>query len=426
MDILKIPPRLIFKEREHLEDFGIGTNGTVGDQIFKCLKKRHWIPWANLLPDEDLGLFNEAYYLCAILIRIKNSLDFLRQWRAQRDLDSFSLYDDKSTKNTVLGLVYVYLGCLMRVVDSKKYGNNLYFARVNISSFLEEDHWFGLPRLFGYADPIRFLSLEVTGEIHASEIDLRKPDDPECNYIDWGKLTDGYKPDEVFQMISFLGLCYEDRLRFMDIIIKSAEIDCIHFKVNQDTLNQLSDMKEKISNELVYKDEDTFWDRYRAIIEGRALDSEDSQDISRDAAATGKDSSQGNHHVIGFPLSLVKGKDYGVELFEKLVHKGFIANDADVASWLYAMGFTADEPEVFKPIEWLKNVQLAAEMIRGALDDRIKTNGVPKRYADMVPKLFTKDGRFMKLSRWKKEESTDSDELEYIFSELSKKFVKPL
>lgn len=431
MDILKIPPQIIYKARGRSEDFGIGTEGTVGDQIYKCLKLPPRIPWAFIPSYMDLGMFNEAHYLCAVLLRLPIFINsFLEDWSNSSDFDSHFVTDpDQSVKNTILGIVYVYLGCIERTLEDDDCSRFVVSrTRLLITFILDKYHKSRLRRLFGYADPIRFLSLEVTGELDMSDFELRDAKDPEYDSYDWGKLTSNYNPSEVFELISLLGRRFEDRLTLMDKIITCAKGELISFRVSQATVDQLSLMKEKMSNELVYKDENTILEAFRAIKERRAssLDAEDSQEASRETAIADKDNSQVNHHVIGFPLSLVKGKDYGVELFERLVHKGFIANDADVASWLYAMGFTADEPEEFKPIEWLKNVQLAAEMIRGALDDRINTNGVPKRYGDMVPKLFTKDGRFMKLSRWKKEESTDSDELEYIFSELSKKFVNRL
>lgn len=417
MDILKIPPRLIFKEREHLEDFGIGTEGTVGDQIYKCLKKRQWIPWANLLIDDDLRLFNEANYLCAVIFRLEKPEGFLEEWRTRPVYNSFLLIPDKSTKNTVLGMVYAYLECLNPVLEGYKTLISANYAKAFIAYILRKCHWLGLPRLFGYADPIRFLSLEVKGEIQASEIDFRKPSDHEYNLIDWMKLTDGYKPDEVFQMISFLGRRFEDRLGFIDIIINSAERDLIKFKVSQDTLKQLSDMKEKISKELVYKDEDTILDSYRAIIEGRAssLEPETSE---QNEQKTAKEPEPEDESIPHFPL--IGNRKKGSELYEDLIVKGFINRDTKKDCWLYVMGFSTEKPEEFKPIDWLVSKELARSLIEKVYDG-VRKEGIVTlaRLEELVKICFIRRGQPLKLNSRKPYTSDMSDKLDKILKDFS-------
>ena len=420
MDILKLPAWIIYKERKDLKDFGIGTDGTVGDQIYKCLKKRHWIPWANLLFTNDLGLFNEAYYLCAVIIRREDPIEFLVEWMTKRDFDCLTFYGKMSTCNNILGMVYVYLGCLLPAIEDYYQKYPAQSARRYIASILQKYHEPGLRELFGYADPIRFLSLEVKGEIQASEFDLRKPNDPEYRRMDWGEQTDGYNTGEIYNLIFFLGQNHEERLLFLDVIIKSAEKESIHFKVNQETLSQLYEMKEKMTNEQVYQNEFTVMDHYRNILEEVEANLEE-WTSEQNEQKTAKEPEPEDESIPHFPL--IGNRKKGSELYEDLIVKGFIHRDTKKDCWLYVMGFSTEKPKEFKPINWLASKELARYLIEKVYDG-VKNEGIVtmKRLEELVEACFIHKGKKLKLNSRKPYPSYKSGLLE----DIIEKFFRPI
>ena len=62
-----------------------------------------------------------------------------------------------------------------------------------------------------------------------------------------------------------------------------------------------------------------------------------------------------------FPLA--EDREQGMRVYQALINGGFIASDTCEQSWLYVMGYSAVQPSQVRPVEWLKNVQLAREML---------------------------------------------------------------
>ena len=417
MDILKLPSWIIYKERKDLRDFGIGTEGTVGDQIYKCLKKRQWMPWNKLLLIDDLRLFNEAYYLCTVIIRRENPIDFLVEWEKKRDFDCLTFLGKMSTCNTILGMVYVYLGCLLPTIEDKYQKYPAKITREFISRFLQKCHQFALLRLFGYADPIRFLSLKVKGKIQASEFDMRKPNNPIYKKMDWGEQSYGYNPGEIYKLISFFGRNHEERLGFLNVIIKSAEKERLHFNISQETLSQLYEMKEKISNDLVYKNEVTIMDRYRNVLEECESNLEEwmSKQIKKEDAKEPKPEDESIPH---FPL--IKEKEKGVELYENLIVESFIHRDTKRDCWLYVMGFTTEKPAEFKPIDWLVSKELARSLIE-KLYVNLRKEGIVtlSELEELVKTCFIHKGKQLKLNSRKPYTSYKASLLDDILKDFS-------
>jgi len=74
------------------------------------------------------------------------------------------------------------------------------------------------------------------------------------------------------------------------------------------------------------------------------------------------------------------------------------------------------QPAEVKPIAWLKNVQLAQEMLRGVhgnllLSKELSVSGMN----ELAEQCFTKDGKPLKLAKFKAEVSWDSDILKNFF-----------
>ena len=115
-----------------------------------------------------------------------------------------------------------------------------------------------------------------------------------------------------------------------------------------------------------------------------------------------------------FPLN--KSEEDGRRLYELLIREQFIARDTEMDCWLYRMGFSVRQPAEVKPIAWLKNVQLAQEMLRGVhgnllLSKELSVSGMN----ELAEQCFTKDGKPLKLAKFKAEVSWDSDILKNFF-----------
>ncbi|MDE7089478.1 MAG: hypothetical protein K2O54_05110 [Prevotella sp.] len=118
-----------------------------------------------------------------------------------------------------------------------------------------------------------------------------------------------------------------------------------------------------------------------------------------------------------FPLS--NNEEEGKRLYRLLVEKNFIARDTSLDGWLYTMGYSMEQPMAVKPIVWLKNVQLAQVMLRGVFGSLIEKKELTvAAMSALAEKCFTKDGKPLRLAKFKTDPSTDSDLLENFFFRL--------
>lgn len=116
-----------------------------------------------------------------------------------------------------------------------------------------------------------------------------------------------------------------------------------------------------------------------------------------------------------FPLNQMKQQ--GVPLFEFLVHGQYIAADSSMASWLYLMGYSTQQPDELKPIRWLRTKQQLRVMLKGAMSGMLENDIV--RLADierLVPSCFVDaEGEPLSLAKPKTEFSAEIDEIEKFF-----------
>ena len=115
------------------------------------------------------------------------------------------------------------------------------------------------------------------------------------------------------------------------------------------------------------------------------------------------------------------GYDKGIGLLRFLKEKGFVERSADPASFLYFMGCLPLEPELLKPIGWMKSKQLLREMLEQAFAEHID-NGVMRKVEleQLTPCCFIdKTGCKIELSKNKREMSLDSDMLVVFFATFS-------
>ena len=115
------------------------------------------------------------------------------------------------------------------------------------------------------------------------------------------------------------------------------------------------------------------------------------------------------------------GYDKGIGLLRFLKEKGFVERSADPDSFLYFMGCLPLEPELLKPIGWMKSKQLLREMLEQAFAEHID-NGVMRKVEleQLTPACFIdKTGSRIELPKNKREMSLDSDMLVVFFATFS-------
>lgn len=114
-----------------------------------------------------------------------------------------------------------------------------------------------------------------------------------------------------------------------------------------------------------------------------------------------------------FPLC--RNEEEGRVHYEGLVRCGFIARGTEVDCWLYSMGYSANPPASQKPIEWLKNKQLAREMLQLVFAPLIESKELTTAQIEgLTESVFVKQGEPLKLAKPKPEPSLDSDKLKEI------------
>lgn len=109
--------------------------------------------------------------------------------------------------------------------------------------------------------------------------------------------------------------------------------------------------------------------------------------------------------------------EQGLRVMQQLVEGAFIAPTTDEASWLYLMGYTAACPSSLRRVVWLKNVQLAQEMLRLRCRPAIDRGQLTvARLTELAPLCFARpDGDVLRLAKNKEQPSVDSDRLKEIF-----------
>jgi hypothetical protein len=110
-----------------------------------------------------------------------------------------------------------------------------------------------------------------------------------------------------------------------------------------------------------------------------------------------------------FPLTSTE--EEGRRIFEALVKENFISEDSYLDCWLYFMGYVTRQPAKMMPVMWLKNVQLAQEMLRTIYDRQLANNQITvKELLDLAPQCFVKkDNHPLTLAKTKSELSSDHD-----------------
>ena len=71
MDYTKISRELIYRDKRDIEDYPIGIPNTIEQEFFNLLIERPFIKESNKAAANVLHIFNNAYYICALVFMEK-------------------------------------------------------------------------------------------------------------------------------------------------------------------------------------------------------------------------------------------------------------------------------------------------------------------------------------------------------------------
>ena len=113
-------------------------------------------------------------------------------------------------------------------------------------------------------------------------------------------------------------------------------------------------------------------------------------------------------------------KEQGIELFRFLVKDSYIGATTDESSFLFLMGCTSEQPKELLTIRWVKNKQLLRELLEMLFRSLMKSKSLRKVDLErLTPHCFeNKDGKPLRLAKWKEIFSTDSDNLKKIIATI--------
>ena len=93
-----------------------------------------------------------------------------------------------------------------------------------------------------------------------------------------------------------------------------------------------------------------------------------------------------------------------------------MARATEMDYWPFTMGDSKQQPAQKKQLPRLKNVQLAQELLRGIHGNLLETKELTVQgMTELAEQCFVKDGKPMKLAKFKAEQSWDSDMLQNFF-----------
>lgn len=418
MNVLDIPKYLIYMPRKDLKKFGIGDEGTVGDQIYQCLRRVLTTPQSS----SESYFFDEAWYVCTIVLHHWDPVTFLKEWREKETppLPVLRILKMYSFTNIILGIVHAYLCSIsLEGVTDKNLTyllqKKITMAKEYIGNIIRKSDPFCIKmNLHLYNSSRPFLKLKIEGTIPPSAFDFTKPTD-EIVYaaINWYKLTNHYDRAEVYFLITFIANNHEERMMLLDKVILGANRDRADQRIDDAVIENLKNLRTELSTHRAYYDE-----KERRKVLMMEKDAEIIGNKIESSLTQGQKPTSDSPSIPHMPLN-GRSEAYGRELCRLLVLEGFLAADTDMDSWLYVMGFPVSQPKTIKPIEWLKNQQLARIMFKTVAGDMMKTTRISAKYSNIIEASFVHKNKKLNAKSWKNEPGLDDKPLMDIFRQIS-------
>lgn len=188
MNFTNIPRSLIYENRSSLDDFNIHNETSLNSAIYKLLRRHLYAEYGlNNYRDLILQMFNEAYYLCTMLIIDRNADANFRDYIEAVMIDS--PYPDNVTdmcRRMVYAMCHTQLGKIairsIRIRTVRRHLRNCSYEYMSLMS-------------------------ETADAVHPNEGEFRPVEltNDLLSKVDWKQATDGYDIDKVAFMVESLG-----------------------------------------------------------------------------------------------------------------------------------------------------------------------------------------------------------------------------
>lgn len=199
---MKLLRELVYEEKPSRYDFGINEERTMNNRIYEWLLLRKELdPEEKHFYSRITKVFNDAYFVCTVALL----------WPG-REL-SLSYFKNKiRMPNIVYPMVYYYISLL------KKRGQNTNRFLIMIKNLINKN-----PDMKENFEDLEKIEKESSWNIEPSLFDHRRLTPNLLSIIEWGDVTEGYKPMEIKKIIELIARDGKDCKMIAEAIINSAQ-----------------------------------------------------------------------------------------------------------------------------------------------------------------------------------------------------------
>ena len=196
-----LPRELVYEEKKKIQQFGVNDEKTLNHLIYEkwLLTRTDLQPLETGLSKRRLNVFNDAYYICTLILMHPTSEGF-----ASYAVERCSL------PSVVLPMVYLYIS----KVGDCRYSNSRLLE--DIKTGLKSKGWEGnLNELINSTSTF-------TGTILSSEFEQRELTSDLLSRSMWYKITGGYKREDIWKIVRYIAKNEKEWVMVLDAIRNGA------------------------------------------------------------------------------------------------------------------------------------------------------------------------------------------------------------
>lgn len=198
-----IPRELIYEDRKFLKEFGVYEDSSLNHLIYEewLLNLPELNPFKPGLSQRRLKVFNDAYYICTLVLMHPTNENFA----------SYAI-ERCSIPSVVFPMVYFLI--------SKVKDTNIINSRLlkDIRSGLKSEGW------EDNLNSLITITNYFSGSLSSIEFEQRKLTSKLLSNIKWYKTTDGFKKDDILKIVRYISKSEEDWIMLLDAIKKAASV----------------------------------------------------------------------------------------------------------------------------------------------------------------------------------------------------------
>lgn len=226
MDIFQIPRNLLFENRSRIAEFEVRDERSLDFHVANLLRSEF------LIRDGFLGLFNDAYYICTlVMLDASPDLHIREYYRIASGATLHPVrYSPQRRARMVLCMVYTYIKCIASASDAK-YRR----FRESLSQVADIDYAVRkFDNLDDYIPDSVFSPRRLTKEL--------------LEGADWKTLTNGFLPEETLKIQNLLGRNVSERMMVFDAILREVQKLWGRSSNQYRKVRELKEMKKRLSD----------------------------------------------------------------------------------------------------------------------------------------------------------------------------------